>query len=139
MFAAGDIAAFPVPPTREIARIEHWRVAQEQGRIAALNMMEQPTPYAGVPYFWTSQFDVRFDYVGHAERWDEIIVNGDLDKPDFIAFYISKGWAIAATAAKRDKQAAAFLELVRQDQGLRPDCLRSSSLDLTELLYLRQR
>ena len=106
MFAAGDIAAFPVPPNGEIARIEHWRVAEEQGRIAALNMMERRTPYAGIPYFWTTHFDVRFDYVGHAEHWDEIILRGDLDKPDFIAFYINGGRPAAAIAARQEMQAA---------------------------------
>ena len=134
LFAAGDVAAFPVPPTGEVGRIEHWRVAEEQGRTAALNMMERPTPYAGVPYFWTSHFDVRVDYVSHAERWDEIIVHGNPAKPDFIAFYINKGRVIAAAAARREKQEAAFMELMRQNHTPHPDDLRSSSLDLVAFL-----
>jgi NADPH-dependent 2,4-dienoyl-CoA reductase/sulfur reductase-like enzyme/nitrite reductase/ring-hydroxylating ferredoxin subunit len=135
LFAAGDIAAFPVPPNGEIARIEHWRVAEEQGRIAALNMMERRTPYAGVPYFWTTHFDVRFDYVGHAEHWDEIIVRGDPDKPDFIAFYINGGRPAAAIAAGQDIQAAMFMELLRQNRVPDPDQLRSEVLDLTGFLF----
>ena len=137
LFAAGDIAAFPVPPSGGIARIEHWRVAEEQGRIAALNMMERRTPYAGVPYFWTTHFDFRFDYVGHAEHWDEIIVRGDPDKPDFIAFYINGGRLAAAIAAGQDIQAAMFMELLRQNRVPDPEELRSEVLDLTGFLFGR--
>ena len=137
LFAAGDIAAFPVPPNGGIARIEHWRVAEEQGRIAALNMMERRTPYAGVPYFWTTHFDVRFDYVGHAEHWDEIIVRGDLDKPEFIAFYINGGRPAAAIAARQEMQAAMFMELLRQNRMPDPEELRSEVLDLTGFLFGR--
>ena len=139
LFAAGDIAAFPVPPNGGIARIEHWRVAEEQGRIAALNMMERRTPYAGIPYFWTTHFDVRFDYVGHAEHWDEIIMRGDLDKPDFIAFYINGGRPAAAIAARQEMQAAMFMELLRQNRMPDPEELRCEVLDLTGFLFGRGR
>ena len=135
LFAAGDVAAFPVPPDGGIARIEHWRVAEEQGRIAALNMMERRTPYTGVPYFWTTHFDVRFDYVGHAEHWNEIIMRGDPDKPDFIAFYINSGRPVAAIAARQEIQAAMFMELLRQNRLPDPEELRSEVLDLTGFLF----
>ena len=128
LFAAGDLAAFPVPQIGEVARIEHWRLAQEHGRLAAQNMFNQRTPYSGVPYFWTSHFNTRFDYVGYASSWDEIIVTGDVEKPDFIAFYVANGRAVAAIAAKREKQAAAFLELLRQGRTLPPAELRSLDL-----------
>ena len=121
--------------TGEIARIEHWRLAQEHGRLAAQNMFNQRAPYSGVPYFWTSHFNIRFDYVGYASSWEEIIVNGDPEKPDFIAFYIANGRAVAAIAAKRDKQAAAFLELLRRDRTPPPAALRSNSLDLVAWLH----
>jgi apoptosis-inducing factor 3 len=135
LFAVGDLAAFPLAHTGEIARIEHWRLAQEHGRLAAQNMFNQRTPYSGVPYFWTSHFNIRFDYVGYASSWEEIIVNGDLEKPDFIAFYIANGRAVAAIAAKRDTQAAAFLELLRRDRTPPAAALRSNSLDLVAWLH----
>lgn len=65
---------------------------------------------------------------GHASSWDEIIVTGDLEKADFIAFYVANGRAVAAIAAKREKEAAAFLELLRRDRALPPGDLRSLDL-----------
>jgi apoptosis-inducing factor 3 len=81
-----------------------------------------------------SSFGICFDYVGHTSTWDEIIVNGDLEKPDFNAFYIANGRAVVAIAAKRERQAAAFLELLRQDRIPPPAGLRSKSLDLVARL-----
>ena len=63
--------------------VEHWRVAMQQGRVAALNMLGREAMFDAVPYFWTIHFMKRLDYVGHAESWDEVAVDGDLEKPEF--------------------------------------------------------
>jgi len=78
VYAAGDIAWFPSQQTGESQRIEHWRTAMQQGRIAAHNMAGKKTPYNGVPFFWTRQFDLGLLYIGHASSWDEIIYHGDV-------------------------------------------------------------
>ena len=66
LFAAGDIAAFTLPLTGERNRIEHWRLACEQGSLAARNMLGQRIAYAGVPFFWSAQ-KLALYYVGHAD------------------------------------------------------------------------
>ncbi|HEY7183485.1 MAG TPA: FAD-dependent oxidoreductase, partial [Blastocatellia bacterium] len=66
LYAAGDIARFPSPLTGERQRIEHWRTALQQGRIAARNMAGKNVAYGNVPFFWTRQFDAGLLYVGHA-------------------------------------------------------------------------
>jgi NADPH-dependent 2,4-dienoyl-CoA reductase/sulfur reductase-like enzyme/nitrite reductase/ring-hydroxylating ferredoxin subunit len=91
LYAAGDIAAFPLYGTADRVRVEHWRVAEQQGRLAALNMLGQAVDYTAVPYFWTIHYMKRLDYVGHAERWDEVVIDGDLHEPNFIAFYVYTG------------------------------------------------
>ena len=134
VYAAGDIARYPDWRTGDLMRVEHWRVAAQQGRIAAYNMAGQPTPFRGVPVFWTMQFQFPLRYVGHAEQWDDIIFNGDLQKREFIAFYIKDDRVLAAASSQRDTETAALAELMRLNQMPSPDALRSGSLDLVALL-----
>lgn len=134
LYAAGDIARFPDWHTGEAIRIEHWRVAAQQGRIAAHNMAGNAVKYRGVPVFWTMQFKFPLRYVGHATEWDEIIFQGDLQQRQFIAFYVKGDRVLAAATSQRDTETAAISELMRLNQMPSPDNLRSKNLDLVGLL-----
>ena len=112
LYAAGDIAAFPLHGTGPRIRVEHWRVAQQHGRIAALNMLGQATPYDAVPVFWTISFLKRLDYVGHAAHWDEVVVDGDLEAPRFLAFYVDGGTVRALAGWDRDRAMARAIDLM---------------------------
>ncbi|MFZ1467573.1 MAG: FAD-dependent oxidoreductase, partial [Paracoccaceae bacterium] len=70
VYAAGDIARWPWNGTT--VRIEHWVVATRQGQVAAENMLGTDKPYRDVPFFWSAHHDLRLQYVGHAEAWDNI-------------------------------------------------------------------
>ena len=111
LYAAGDIASFPHHGDGEPIRVEHWRVAQQHGRVAALNMLGRNTRYDAVPFFWTIQYMKRLDYVGHAASWDEVVLHGDLDKPEFLAYYVKDGRVAAAAGLGRDGDTAALIEL----------------------------
>jgi apoptosis-inducing factor 3 len=124
LYAAGDIAAFPLYGTRSRIRVEHWRVAQQHGRVAALNMLGKAIAYDAVPYFWTIHFLKRLDYVGHCEKWDDIVIDGDLDKPEFCAFYVSGDTVEAVAGWGRDRQMAAALQLLTERRDWRVDDLR---------------
>ena len=76
IYAAGDIARYPDAQTGEPTRIEHWVVAERQGRVAALNMLGMNVPFTSVPFFWTTQFDTTINYVGHATKWTDIRTDG---------------------------------------------------------------
>jgi apoptosis-inducing factor 3 len=102
VFAAGDVARFPFAPTGESVRIEHWAVAQRMGRVAALNMLGRDLPFASPPFFWSTQFDVTINYVGHAESWDRIDVAGDLGKRDATLAYRRGGQTLAVATLGRD-------------------------------------
>jgi apoptosis-inducing factor 3 len=135
LYVAGDIARYPDAVTGEPIRVEHWRIAAEQGRIAAYNMVGKACQFKSVPVFWTMQFKFPLRYVGHAEEWDEIIVNGDLNKREFIVFYVKGDRVLAAASSKRDTETAAIYELMRQGRFPSPEALRDDSLDLINVLH----
>jgi NADPH-dependent 2,4-dienoyl-CoA reductase/sulfur reductase-like enzyme len=134
LYAAGDIARFPDWRTGELIRIEHWRLALQHGRAAACNMAGRPTPFNGVPFFWSDQFDVIVQYVGYATSWDEIIFQGNPEEKDFIGFYIKDGQVRAAAAMNRDRQMCALSELLRLNRPPTPAELRQGPVDLVERL-----
>ena len=134
LYAAGDIARYPDLREGGTARIEHWRVAAEQGRIAAFNMAGRNVKYWDVPVFWTMQLKFPLRYVGHADEWDEIIFDGDLKEREFIAFYIKNGKAVAAAASSRDTEMAAVYELMRLDKMPSAQELGNGSVNLVDHL-----
>ena len=130
VYAAGDVAAFPDPQTGDTIRVEHWRIAEQHGRVAALNMAGGDVAFDAVPYFWSNQFDARLDYVGHAESFDDVIETGDVEGGPFVAFYVRGGRVLAASAMKRDEQTMALLERMRLGSVPAPDTLRGGGVDL---------
>ncbi|MDF5734382.1 MULTISPECIES: FAD-dependent oxidoreductase [unclassified Nostoc] len=132
IYAAGDIARYPDWRTNESIRVEHWRVAAQQGRIAAHNMAGKAVKFRGLPLFWTMQFNFPLRYIGHAQSWDEIIVDGDLQKQEFIAFYIKNNQVLAVATSHRDTETAAISELMRLNQMLTVEELRRGIVDLID-------
>lgn len=134
VYAAGDIAVFPSARTSEKQRVEHWRVALQQGRIAAHNMAGKFVEYRGVPFFWTQQFDAGLIYVGHASRWTEIIYDGAVSSREFLAFYVSGEDVLAVAGMNRDRDVAAIEELLRLGMMPKAKSLRSGRVDFARLL-----
>jgi 3-phenylpropionate/trans-cinnamate dioxygenase ferredoxin reductase subunit len=103
VFAAGDICEYDSPVHRGTpTRIEHWDVAFNHGKTAALNMLGNDVPHEEVPYFFSDLADWGgFEYVGPANRWDEEIVRGSIDEGSFTNWYLQDGAVKAALTVGR--------------------------------------
>ncbi len=102
IYAAGDIARWPDTHSGDAIRVEHWVVAERQGQTAARNMMGLHQAFDAVPFFWSQHYDVPINYVGHAEKWDEIAIDGDIKGRDCLLRYRSKGRVLAVASIYRD-------------------------------------
>ncbi len=112
IYAAGDIVNFHNSITNAQMRIEHWRTAEQQGRIAGFNMGGIKTEFKSVPFFWTAQAGIALRYVGHAEKWNEIITWGDIQSQNFISFYFQDETLLAAAACGNTKEMDAIEALM---------------------------
>ncbi|WP_328852970.1 FAD-dependent oxidoreductase [Micromonospora globbae] len=95
--AAGDVANAYHPVLRRRLRVEHWANALHSGAAAARAMLGQPVSYDDLPYFYTDQYDLGMEYVGHAPpgEFDRVVVRGDVAKREFIAFWTAGGRVLA--------------------------------------------
>jgi NADPH-dependent 2,4-dienoyl-CoA reductase/sulfur reductase-like enzyme len=103
VYAAGDIARWPDKYSGANIRIEHWVVAERQGQTAALNMMGHREPFAAVPFFWSQHYDIPINYVGHAEKWDETVIDGDIAAKDCVVRFKQAGRTRAIASIYRDR------------------------------------
>jgi 3-phenylpropionate/trans-cinnamate dioxygenase ferredoxin reductase component len=97
IFAAGDIAEYDSPMHDGYVRIEHWDVAFNHGKTAALNMLGGNVPHGVVPYFYSVLGNWgELEYVGPAYDWDEEIVRGSYDEGNFTTWYLKDGCVVGA-------------------------------------------
>jgi NADPH-dependent 2,4-dienoyl-CoA reductase/sulfur reductase-like enzyme/nitrite reductase/ring-hydroxylating ferredoxin subunit len=119
IFAAGDIARWPDAHSGQFVRVEHWVVAERQGQTAARNMLGCREKFDAVPFFWSQHYDVVINYVGHAESWDEVQIEGSLEARDCAVSYKRGSRLLAVATISRDLQSLRY-EVAMESGEMQP-------------------
>jgi len=136
IYAAGDVCEYDSPIHRRPVRIEHWDVAFNHGKTAALNMLGKGQPHDVLPYFFSDLADwSSMEYVGPAYGWDEEVVRGSTEEGDFSIWYLQDGRVAAALSVGRseDLEHARRLITERTDVSQRKAALGDVHSELGEL------
>ena len=96
VYAAGDVANAWHPHYGRHVRVEHWANALNQGTTAGRNVAGWREVYDRLPYFFSDQYDLSMEYVGLSGSSDDLVVRGDLDAREFVAFWHRDGIVSAA-------------------------------------------
>lgn len=137
VYAAGDMAEYEsvVHGGRRL-RVEHWDVAFNHGKTAALNMLGRDTAYDVVPYFFSDLSSwVSLQYVGPAYTWDREVVRGSFDEGAFTVFYLDGGHVAAALTVGRSDDLQHARRMIAEHTGIgdRADALGDLGSDLESL------
>ncbi|MDB4890556.1 MAG: Pyridine nucleotide-disulfide oxidoreductase, FAD/NAD(P)-binding domain protein, partial [Gemmatimonadetes bacterium] len=101
IYAAGDIARYPDAISGARIRVEHWVVAERQGQVAAKNILGQGVRFDHAPFFWSQHYDQAISYVGHAEKWDAVEIDGSVVDGDCVVRYVAGGKVLAVATVAR--------------------------------------
>ncbi|WP_301122867.1 NAD(P)/FAD-dependent oxidoreductase [Mycolicibacterium fortuitum] len=88
IYAVGDIAAAQHPFFGVRIRTEHWANALKQPAVAVAGMLGNSAKYDELPYFFTDQYDLGMEYVGHAPEYERVVFRGDVAGREFVAFWL---------------------------------------------------
>ncbi|MFC1472239.1 NAD(P)/FAD-dependent oxidoreductase [Rhodococcus qingshengii] len=134
--AVGDIAAAQHPILNARIRVEHWANALNQPATAAETMLGRPAEYVRMPYFFTDQYDLGMEYVGHAPHggYSRVVTRGDVDKREFLAFWLDSANKVLAGMNVNIWDAGdAIKELVASSRPVDPERLADPEIPLAEV------
>ncbi len=135
IFAVGDIAAADNPVLGTRIRTEHWANALKQPAVAAAAMMGKDAAYTELPYFFTDQYDLGMEYVGHSAGYQRVVFRGDVAGREFVMFWLDgdnrvlAGMNVNVWDVLDDVKA-----LIRSKTPVDPDTLSSSGQALSALV-----
>ena len=130
IYAAGDVANHYHPAFGTRMRVEHWQNAMQQGAAAARTMLGKWQSYDPVHWFWSDQYDVNLQYAGFHQASERLVVRGDLEARNFIAFYLNHGRIDAVVALNRGKDVRRVMPLIKARIAVDPRQLGDEEVDL---------
>jgi 3-phenylpropionate/trans-cinnamate dioxygenase ferredoxin reductase subunit len=132
VYAAGDVAAFPLVLAGGHARIEHFQHAVRHGRAAGMAAGGAGEPFVEVPWFWSDQYDQRVQYSGWHRTWDRLEVRGSVADRSFLGFYCEGGVVRSVVSVNRQQDLRRAMAAI--GRGVDPAVLRDERVDLRELV-----
>lgn len=136
VYAAGDVANQHHPVFGQRVRVEHFDNASKQASVAANNILGRETRSEDPHWFWSDQFDVNLQCVGHPEGEDEVVMRGDVEARDFTAFFLRDGIVRAAFAVNRGEDVTIARELITHGASVPQTMLADPDADLFEALEM---
>lgn len=130
IFAAGDVASVPYFLTGEPVAFGHFVSAQQQGSVAALNMLDKKVTYDYVPFFWSRMWDKAIQYTGFGSSWDEVFVDGNLEELKFVAYYIKNNQIVGFASMNTPNAANIMYEGFRNNKLPRATLIKDGTANL---------
>jgi 3-phenylpropionate/trans-cinnamate dioxygenase ferredoxin reductase subunit len=134
VFAAGDVASRFDPAVGRHVRVEHSDNANRQGVVVARALLGQSQPAEDPAWFWSDQYEIGLQFVGHPPPDSTVVVRGSVDDRDFTAFYLCDGRVHAAFAMDRGGDVTAARELISRGIPVAESALADEDTDLLDLL-----
>jgi 3-phenylpropionate/trans-cinnamate dioxygenase ferredoxin reductase component len=134
VYAAGDVANAWHPRYRRHVRVEHWANALHQGTTAGRNVAGRREVYERLPYFFSDQYDLGMEYVGLSGPDDELVVRGDLDAREFVAFWHRDGVVSAAMNVNVWDVVEDLKAIITADRPVDPDRLADPKVEIGDLV-----
>jgi 3-phenylpropionate/trans-cinnamate dioxygenase ferredoxin reductase component len=138
VLAAGDVTNHLHPVFGRL-RVEHWNNALHQGEAAAGFLLDAGADYDYLHSFWSDQYEDKIEYLGFAQRWDQVVFRGSPASRQFLAFYLSGGVVRAAFGLNRggdpedpedDGELKACAPLIRDQVRVDPTRLADETVTL---------
>jgi 3-phenylpropionate/trans-cinnamate dioxygenase ferredoxin reductase subunit len=135
ILAAGDVANAYHPLLCRQLRVEHWANALHQPVVAAKTMLGQTACYDRLPYFFTDQYDLGMEYTGYVDPdgYDDVVIRGDMDAREFIAFWLHEGRLVAAMNVNVWEVTEPIQELIRSGRRVESATLTDLDIPLGQL------
>uniref|UniRef100_A0A3Q4G4P9 Apoptosis inducing factor mitochondria associated 5 n=1 Tax=Neolamprologus brichardi TaxID=32507 RepID=A0A3Q4G4P9_NEOBR len=134
VFCGGDLAMFPLAMAKNrMVNIGHWQMAQAQGRIVALNMLNKTAELNSVPFYWTVLVGKTIRYTGYGEGYTELVIKGKFEDRKFLALYIKDEEVIAAAGLNFDPAVSAVAERLATGKVITKNEAQSDDLSWLQL------
>ncbi|MFD5247117.1 NAD(P)/FAD-dependent oxidoreductase [Amycolatopsis sp. NPDC058340] len=133
IFAAGDVANADHPFLGHPVRVEHWANALKQPAVAAAGMLGKDETYDELPYFFTDQYDLGMEYLGHNAGHDRVVFRGDVGAREFIAFWLKENRVLAGMNVNVWDVTDPIKALIRGGRPVNPGRLADTSVPLGEV------
>jgi 3-phenylpropionate/trans-cinnamate dioxygenase ferredoxin reductase subunit len=134
IYAAGDCANHYNRFAEEWTRLESVQHAQDQGRAVGLAIADSHEPYDSVPRFWSDQYDLKLQIVGHSGRCDQMVTRGSVEEGRFSVFHYRQERLLAVDSVNRPGDQMVARRLIAAGISPSPGQAGDSSFDIKSLL-----